>query len=120
MPDEDEMDPRRTEILAGLRCPRCHATLSVVLPPELPGYRCPQGHEFLAGNLLAEGGADRPELEKALRRALDAWGERAVLLREMAASERRAGRSALADDFERTAFLLEGRCGVIRETLAAA
>jgi hypothetical protein len=29
-------------------------------------------------------------------------------------------RAALADDFERTAVLLEGRWGVIRKTLAAA
>lgn len=120
MSNGNETDPRRTEVLAGLRCPRCREMLSVTLPPELRGYRCPQGHEFLAGRLLAEAGADREDLEKALRRALEAWGERVGLLRDMAALERRAERGALADDFERHAALLEGRCGVIRETLGAA
>lgn len=115
----DDTDPRRTEILAGLRCPRCRTLLSISVPPEGWGYRCAQGHEFPAGGLLAEGGSERGNLHQALRRMLDAWGERAAVLRDMAVRERRAERSDRADDFDRTAALLERRCGVIRETLAS-
>lgn len=67
---------------------------------------------------MAEGGSDRENLRQALRRMLEAWGERAAVLRDMAVRERRAERPDRADDFDRTATLLERRCGVIQETLA--
>jgi len=105
----------KTESVLGLRCPTCHALLSVRSGQAPPGYSCVAGHAFTPASLLA---SDDGTLRKAIEQALRVWEERAGILRDMAARGAASGPEDLTCCFDREAGGLEARIAVLRETLA--
>lgn len=108
--------PQKTEVVLGLRCPRCARPLAVRTVPERPGFDCPSGHDFTPEGLLAAGDE---ALRRAIGQVLHVWKERAVILREMADASRGTSSAPLVAGFEKEARALETQVEVLGRALAA-
>jgi two-component system chemotaxis response regulator CheB len=92
-------------------CPECGGTMWQIDAPGPTRFRCHTGHAYAMRSLL---GAQSTRVEQALWEAARALREKAMMLRQVAQLDRRAGDAAGADTNERRAGQYDEQASVLR------
>ncbi len=106
--------PRHTDVLLGLKCPACSASLSLMPGRLLLSLQCRGGHSFPMRQVLQ---AQAEGVERRVRSVVAAWEEKLAILVQSAEVARREGREEIRRTFEREAESLRERMRTLREHL---
>ncbi|MBW7924889.1 MAG: chemotaxis protein CheB [Burkholderiaceae bacterium] len=95
-------------------CPECGGTMWQIDAPGPTRFRCHTGHAYAMRSLL---GAQSTRVEQALWEAARALREKAMMLRQVAQLDRRAGDAPGADASDRRAQQYDEQARVLRDLI---